>query len=299
MSDPAPQSPPPSPGTTLSPSTGTADRRSPGEGRGGGSPQSDTRSAKAALITGASEGLGRDLAELFASDGHHVILVARNEFRLNELATSLREKFQIEAQVIVQDLSIPNASQQVFDQLAGKPIDFLINNAGFGTIGRFAKSNVETQLAMIHVNITALTHLTRLILPGMLKRRTGRIMNMASVAGTLPGPVMAVYYASKAYVISFSEALATELAGTGITVTAICPGPTKTEFQTRAGAAESNLFRFNVMTSQKVARIAYNAMMHGRRLVTTGLSNKLLAVTAKVMPRRWTAAVAGRMNGHR
>jgi short-subunit dehydrogenase len=228
-----------------------------------------------------------------------VILVARNEARLNELAAGLREKFQIDAHVIVQDLSLPNASQLVFDQLADKPIDFLINNAGFGTIGRFAKSDVQSQLAMLQVNIVALTHLSRLIIPGMLKRRTGRIMNMASVAGMLPGPVMAVYYASKAYVISFSEALATELAGTGVTVTAVCPGPTKTEFQKRAGASESNLFRFNVMTSPDVARIGYNAMLHGRRLVTTGFSNKLLAVTAKFMPRSWTAAVAGKMNGNR
>jgi hypothetical protein len=261
--------------------------------------QRDPAQRKIALITGASEGLGRDLAELFAQDGHDLVLVARNEARLNELAASLREKFHVEAQVIVQDLSVPNASQLVFDQFSPKPIDFLINNAGFGTIGRFAKSDVQTQLAMLQVNVAALTHLTRLILPGMLKRRGGRIMNMASVAGMLPGPIMAVYYASKAYVISFSEALATELAGTGVTVTAVCPGPTKTEFQKRAGAAESNLFRLNVMSSPRVARIAYNAMMRGKRLVTTGFSNKLLGVAAKLLPRRWTAAVAGRMNGHR
>jgi short-subunit dehydrogenase len=290
MSDPAPQSSSPSPGT-------------PGEGRGEGihqfDPHADPRTTQTALITGSSEGLGRDLAELFARDHHNLILVARNEARLNELAKELRAEFRVEVSVIVQDLSLPNAAQIVFDKLQDKPIDFLINNAGFGTIGRFAKSDVQSQLNMLQVNIVALTHLTRLILPGMLKLRSGRIMNMASVAGMLPGPVMAVYYASKAYVISFSEALATELAGTGITVTAVCPGPTKTEFQNRSGAAESNLYRFNVMSSQKVAHIAYNAMMHGRRLVITGLSNKLFGVTAKFLPRRWTAAVAGRMNGQR
>jgi uncharacterized protein len=254
---------------------------------------------KIALVTGASEGLGRDLADLFARDGHSLILVARNEERLNELAGKLHEEFHVEAQVIAQDLSVPGASQAVFDRLGDTEIEFLVNNAGFGTIGRFAKAEVQTQLAMLQVNVVALTHLTRLILPAMLKRKSGRIMNMASVAGMLPGPYMSVYYASKAYVISFSEALATEVADSGVTVTAICPGPTRTEFQKRAGAGESSLFRFNVMSSADVARIGYKAMMRGKRLVTTGVSNKLLGVTAKVLPRRWTAAVAGKMNGNR
>ena len=254
---------------------------------------------KTALITGASEGLGRDLAELFARDGHQLVLVARNEARLTELAANLRNQFHVETEVIVQDLSAPDASQHVFDRLQGKPIDFLINNAGFGTHGPFAESDVQSQLAMLQVNIVALTHLTRLILPQMLKRRSGRIMNMASVAGFLPGPLMAVYYATKAYVISFSEALANEAARSGVTVTAVCPGPTKTEFQKRAGIEASPLFERNVMSSMDVARIGYKAMMRGKRVAVTGFANQFMAVGTKFMPTRLTAAIARKLNESR
>lgn len=255
--------------------------------------------AKTALVTGASEGLGRDLAELFARDGHRLILVARNEARLTELAATLREKFRVEARVIVQDLSLPDASQQVVDRLQGAEIEFLVNNAGFGTIGRFARADLQTQLSILQVNVVALTHLTRLILPEMLKRRSGRIMNMASVAAYLPGPGMAVYYASKAYVLSFSEALSGEVNGSGVTVTAVCPGPTKTEFQNRAGIGESPLFKRGVMTSAEVARIGYDGMMRGKRVVVTGFSNWFSVAGMKFVPRRLTAAVARKLNDSR
>lgn len=254
---------------------------------------------KTALITGASVGIGRDLAELFARDGHHLVLTARNEAQLQELAATLRDQYHVNVEVIVQDLSAAGAAQRIFEQLQSKSIDYLVNNAGFGTHGPFAESDIPSQLAMLQVNIAALTHLTRLFLPGMLKRGGGRIMNVASVAAFLPGPLMAVYYATKAYVLSFSEALASELAGSGVTVTALCPGPTKTEFQIRAGIADAPLFRMGAMNSAKAAGLGYDAMMAGKRSIVTGFSNKLSAFGTRFIPRRATAAIAKRLNENR
>jgi len=216
-----------------------------------------------------------------------------------ELAAKLRDQYRVNIDVIVQDLSAAGAADRIFGQLGARPIDYLVNNAGFGTHGPFAEAEVGSQLAMLQVNIVALTHLTRLILPGMLERGSGRIMNMASVAAFLPGPLMAVYYATKAYVLSFSEALASEIAGSGVTVTAVCPGPTKTEFQLRAGIAESPLFQRGVMTSPQVARIGYDAMMHGRRSVVTGFSNKVSAMGTRFLPRAASAAIAKKLNENR
>ena len=188
--------------------------------------------------------------------------------------------------------------RRIFDALQSKTIDYLVNNAGFGTHGPFAESDLSTQLAMLQVNVVALTHLTGLFLPGMLKRSRGRIMNVASVAAFLPGPSMAVYYASKAYVLSFSEALDSELAGSGVTVTALCPGPTKTEFQKRAGIAQTPLFKMNAMDSMTAARIGYDAMMRGRRLAP-GFFNKFSVVALRFLPRRATAALARVLNDNR
>jgi len=254
---------------------------------------------KTALVTGASVGIGRDLAELFARDGHHLVLTARNESQLEELAAKLRGQYRVNVEVVVQDLSVAGASQRILDRLQSKPIDYLVNNAGFGTHGPFAEAEIESQLAMLQVNVVALTHLTRLFLPGMLARGSGRIMNVASVAAFLPGPLMAVYYATKAYVLSFSEAIASEVAGKGVTVTALCPGPTITEFQIRAGIADTPLFRVGAMSSGKAARIGYDAMMRGKRSVVTGFSNKVSALGTRLMPRRATAAIAKRLNENR
>jgi hypothetical protein len=254
---------------------------------------------KTALVTGASVGIGRDLAELFARDGHHLVLTARNEPQLRELAAQLRDQHRVNVDVIVQDLSAADGPQRIFDSLQSKSIDYLVNNAGFGTHGPFAQSDLSTQLGMLQVNVMALTHLTRLFLPGMLKRGGGRIMNVASVAGFLPGPLMAVYYASKAYVLSFSEALANELAGSGVTVTALCPGPTKTQFQKRAGIEDSPLFKMRMMDSMTAARIGYGAMMRGRRSVVPGFSNKFSVLAMRFLPRRAMAAMAGKLNDKR
>jgi hypothetical protein len=254
---------------------------------------------KTAVITGASAGIGRDLAELFARDGHHLILVARSQQKLEEIAAILRKQHNINVEVLVQDLSLPGAADEIINRLQSRSIDYLVNNAGFGTHGPFAESDVKAQLDMLQVNIVALTHLTRLVLPDMLKRGAGRIMNLASVAAFLPGPLMAVYYATKAYVLSFSEAISNEVAGSGVTVTAVCPGPTKTEFQARAGMSQSPLFNRHVMDSMTASRIGYNAMMCGKRSVVTGFSNKISALGASLLPRRATAALARRINDNR
>jgi short-subunit dehydrogenase len=271
-----------------------------------------TPSGKTALITGASVGIGRDLAELFAADGHDVILTSRNEAQLQQVAADLRSKYGITATVIAKDLSIPGAPAEIFDAVqklektAGKigtaavfcP-DFLVNNAGFGSYGPFAESNIENELGMIQVNIAALTHLTRLFLPLMLQRRAGRIMNLSSLAAFFPGPLMAVYYATKAYVLSFSEAVQTEVAGSGVTVTAVCPGPTTTEFGKRAGTNISKHFSPGVMTSPDVARIGYQAMMRGKRTVVTGYSNKIFAFASRLVPRGIAARTTMKLNQSR
>jgi hypothetical protein len=254
---------------------------------------------KTALITGASTGIGRDLAELFARDGHHLVITARNDSLLQDLANKLRDQYHVNVDVIVQDLSAPDAAQRVFEQLQARRIDYLVNNAGFGTHGPFAESDLPTELAMLQVNMVALTHLTRLFLPPMLQRRSGRIMNVASVAGFLPGPLMAVYFATKAYVLSFSEALCGEVAGSGVTITALCPGATITEFQKRAGIEASALFRTNAMSSATAARIGYKTMMNGRRSVVTGLSNKLSVFGLRFIPRAAAAAMAKKLNESR
>jgi short-subunit dehydrogenase len=189
----------------------------------------------------------------------------------------------------------------LFDSVRARnlSIDYLVNNAGFGTHGPFAETDVKAQLAMLQVNVVALTQLTRLFLPAMLARKYGRIMNVASVAAFLPGPLMAVYYASKAYVLSFSEALDNELSGSGVHVTAVCPGPTATEFQKRAGIDNSPLFKINAMTSAAVAKAGYRAMMRGRRSVVVGGGNKFMAFSTRFAPRRLTAAVSRKLNENR
>lgn len=197
-----------------------------------------------ALITGASSGIGYELARLFARKGHGLVLVARNQETLRELAEKLEREHGIRAIVVSKDLSLPSTPEEIFRELAEKSIsvDILVNNAGFGTRGMFSNADTDSQLKMIQVNTTALTHLTRLFLERMSRPRKGRILNVASTAAFQPGPLMAVYYATKAYVLSFSEALASELHGSGVTVTALCPGPTRTEFERRAGMEGRGFF---------------------------------------------------------
>src|SRR5216684_712720 len=214
-----------------------------------------------ALITGASTGIGYDLARLMAPD-FDLILVARSRDRLENLRHELQAKYRTQIHNMPADLSRPEAPEGLFAEIAqrGLQVDALINNAGFGVYGRFSETSLHDELQMVQLNLTALTYLTKLALPGMLERRHGRIMNVASTAGFQPGPLMAVYYATKAYVISFSEAIASELRGTGVSMTCLCPGPTDTEFAVQAKVEKSRLFRLGAMNSVDVARAGMEGM---------------------------------------
>jgi short-subunit dehydrogenase len=249
------------------------------------------------LITGASAGIGYALSRCFAADHHNVVLVARQEQKLNHVAEELRREFQITTKVIIADLAKPEAPRRIFDavQADSLPIDFLVNNAGFGLGGKFAETALATELEMIQVNIASLVYLTKLFLPAMLARKSGRIMNVASTAAFQPGPLMAVYYASKAFVLSFSEAIANELSGTGVTVTALCPGPTTSEFQARAQIRETRLVKskwMGLMSAEAVARAGYQGFMRGKPLVIPGVMNQLGVHSVRVTPRRVAAQIA-------
>lgn len=243
----------------------------------------------AALVTGASSGIGYDLARILAADRHDLVLVARSADRLRALADELAARHGIRALALPADLSDPAAPTAIMSALGERAvsIDILINNAGFGTYGPFASSDPARELAMLQVNIVSLVHLTRLVLPGMLERRAGRVLNVASTAAFQPGPLMAGYYASKAFVLHFSEALANELRGSGVTVTALCPGPTRTNFQVAAEMRASRLVRGPLMMdSLPVARAGYEAMLRGRPLIIPGLPNRIMSLAVRVLPRR-------------
>jgi short-subunit dehydrogenase len=238
-----------------------------------------------ALITGPSSGLGMEFARLFAADGSDLILVSRNQQKLEALAAELRQGHGVNVHVLPHDLSVPGSSQRVYDDVAsrGLTVDVLVNNAGFGHLAKFEKIPVEVYAQNIQVNISAVTELTRLYLPGMIERKRGKILNVASTASFQPGPNAAVYFASKAYVRYFSEALSEELRGSGVTVTAFCPGPTKTGFGELAHMETAPLFRF-AAESAPVARAGYQAMRSGRTTIVTGLGNKVLALNSKIFP---------------
>jgi short-subunit dehydrogenase len=241
-----------------------------------------------ALITGGSGGIGFEIAKVLAREGFDLVLVARKRDTLEAAAGQIEGKFGARVQVFAADLGRPDAPQAIFDFLHNEnvPIEVLVNNAGFGTGGEFAVTNLERELEMIQVNISALTHLTKLFLPGMIKRKSGRVLNVASTAAFQPGPLMAVYYASKAYVLSFSQALAEELRHSGVTVTALCPGPTATDFAATAGVGDSRLFNaFGIAHADDVAEFGVAAMLHGRRVAIPGIKNKIVAQSSRFAPR--------------
>ena len=248
-----------------------------------------------ALITGATAGIGYELAKLFAAEHFNLVLVARDEARLKNVVAELRNAHNIEAIVLSKDLSNGAAPREIFDALSAVPISVLVNNAGFGSQGAFAEEKLELSLNMMHVNMDALVQLTRLFLPPMLSRRQGRILNVGSTAGFQPGPFTDIYYATKAFVFSFSVGLAEELAGTGITVTTLCPGFTKTEFHERAGFQRSSRW-LSMMSAQDVARIGYRGLMNGKRIVIPGLMNKLTAAVSRRLPVSFAARIVRRMN---
>jgi uncharacterized protein len=248
-----------------------------------------------ALITGASSGIGYELAKLFAADGYNLVLVARSADQLKQVATDLRSQFRVTVKVIPLDLAAELAAKFLFDQLRreGIAVDILVNNAGFGAFGEFAHMPGEEILGQIQLNITALTQLTRFFLPAMLERRSGKVMNVASTAAFQPGPLMAVYYATKAYVLSFSEAIANEVRGSGVTVTCFCPGPTNTNFAKRAGTEKSRLFRqIGAMDAATAARDGYRGLMAGKTVLISGARNWMVAESVRFAPRKMVAAIS-------
>ena len=243
-----------------------------------------------ALITGSSGGIGAELARLFAKDGIDLLLVARTAEKLLALQSELEADCHVSVSVLAKDLSEDGAAQAVFDfaQANHISVDVLVNNAGFGDWGFFAESDLAKQRQMIQLNIAALTELTHLFLPAMIVRKNGRILNVASVASFMPGAKMSVYYATKAFVRSFSEALSVELKKmkSGVLVTALCPGPVKTAFWNRAKAELSGLFRhFFFADSAPVARYGYRAMKKGKTLAIPGLSVRIAVALARILPR--------------
>jgi uncharacterized protein len=250
------------------------------------------------LITGASGGIGYELAKFFANDHYNLVLVARSGGKLTQFADELQRQFGVSVKPVALDLTAAPAPQFLFDQLLreGVVIDILVNNAGYGALGEFAQIPLEEDLGQIHLNVTALTHLTKIFLGPMLERRSGKILNVASTAGFQPGPRMAVYYATKAYVISFSEALANELQGTGVTVTCLCPGATDTGFAERAGNDQTRLFKqLRPMDAKTVARDGYGGLMAGKTLVISGFRNWLIAESVRFSPRKLVTAVSRRI----
>lgn len=257
-------------------------------------------SRKVALITGASAGLGEQFAQLFARDGHDVILVARTAARLEALASKLEQEHKVKAHVLAADLARPEEPQRIFNEVRSRQleVEFLVNNAGFGSNGPFLDHDLAREAEMVEVNCTALIKLTHLFARPMRERRSGRILNLASTAGFQPGPFMATYYATKAFVLSFSEALSHELKGTGVTVTCHCPGPTHTEFAIRAGNDKSRLFQRTGVISKAsdVAADAYAAMMKGRVLAIHGVLNWIGVTAVRFSPRAMVRSIAANMN---
>jgi short-subunit dehydrogenase len=258
-------------------------------------------SRTAVLITGASGGIGYEFANLFAKDGHDLVLVARNADRLNKVANELSQGRSISVKTVPLDLSTPAAPQSIFNELQreGIAIDTLINNAGFGKYGNFSDIPIDESLGQIQLNVAALTALTRLFVGPMIERRAGKIMNVASTAGFQPGPGMAVYYATKAFVISFSEALANEVKEKGVTVTCLCPGVTDTDFQDRADMRNSRLLRLGrPMDAATVALDGYRALMSGKVLEIPGFLNRLIAQSVRFSPRKLVTEISRRILEH-
>ena len=241
-----------------------------------------------ALITGASAGIGVDLADCFARGGYNLIITARSGPALDDVAQRLRETHGVKVEVISGDLGAINAGRKLATEIArrGLTVDVLVNNAGFGHTGAFASEPLDPQLGMVDLNVRALVELTHIYLKGMIARKRGGVLNVASTAAFQPGPLMAIYYASKAFVLSFTEALWEEARGTGVHVTCLCPGPTESQFHGRAGTDKTRLSKAaKPMTSMAVAKLGYNALQSNKRVIVAGAQNKLLVAATRMTPR--------------
>jgi short-subunit dehydrogenase len=249
----------------------------------------------AALITGASTGIGKEYAYICAQEGYDVVLVARSEPKLQALAADIHEKTGCQAYVFARDLSRPTGPEELYNDIVCTkiPVEVLINNAGFGMVGKFWELDAGEQMEMVQLNMNALTVLSRLFLPSMISQKRGMILNVASTAAFQPGPLMAVYFATKSYVVSFSEALHNEAKDFGVSVTCLCPGPTATDFDKRAKMGESKLFKAgNIMDARSVAQIGWSAMKAGKPLVVAGRKNAALAFMTRFIPMHVAASLA-------
>jgi len=249
---------------------------------------------KTALITGSTSGIGYELACIHANKGGNLVLVARSKDKLEQIKKDLETKYKIVAHIIQKDLSLKDSAKEVYDEIVKNniTIDYLINNAGFGDYGLFNESDWGKLERMINLNITALTQLTKLFVNDMIKRGTGKIMNVASTAAFQSGPTMAVYYATKAYVLSFSEAINNEVKNSGVTVTTLCPGATKSGFQEAASLQESRLVKGrNLPASKEVAEYGYNAMLKGKSVAIHGILNYILANSVRFFPRSFVVKI--------
>jgi uncharacterized protein len=249
-----------------------------------------------ALVTGASSGIGLELARVLAREGHDLVIAARSQSALDAVARELTSAHAVSVRAVQVDLVSPAGPRSLMEEIAaaGMSVDVLVNNAGFGLYGPFATTPLADELRMIDLNIAALVTLTKRCLPGMIDRRRGRVLNVASTAAFLPGPNMAVYYATKAFVLSFSEAIADELRSTKVTVTALCPGPTTSGFQQAARMEQSRLVQSAMMRAADVAEAGYRGMMAGRTVVIPGATNRMVPVLVRLLPRRLTTIVSRR-----
>lgn len=249
-----------------------------------------------ALITGSSKGIGLEFAHIFAREGHNLVLVARSTDKLKVIQDELSARYPIKVFTITADLSAQDAAQKVFNELAYKDIhiDYLINNAGFGDYGPFSNTSWQKEQQMISLNVETLVQFCKLYVPEMLERKSGKILNVASIASFFPGPGMAVYYATKAFVLSFSEALSCELEGTGVTVTSLCPGPTKSNFFKDANMLDSKVVKGRRLPSaHEVALYGYRAMNSGNVVAIQGWFYKLLVLSQRFIPRSWVRKMVG------
>jgi short-subunit dehydrogenase len=254
--------------------------------------------SKWALVTGASSGIGLEFSKLLAADGYNIVLAARSQEGLEKLAADLQDQYNVKTGMFTADLVDAKAPQQIFESLKdeGIVVDLLVNNAGFGARGQFKDLDRQMQIDEIQLNVTALTDLSRLFLPSMVERKTGGIINVASTAAFQSGPMMAVYFATKAYVMSFSLAVANEVKEHGVTITCLCPGATNTSFQKRANAESTTLFNpLLMMNPKEVAKDGYRGFKEGSELVVSGFLNQLVALSTRMIPRQTAAAIARRL----